>query len=187
VYSLPVFYILLIPKEKTMNVNILAKSIVKVINECQFSGKYNNELAFENDVYNVLKKHIGDELAIGDNDLDEKIVAHGKTKEEKKRWSKSKVWQDVIIAGCRNTADIVVYFSDKEKIAVQIKYAKNNITSAIQSIIGQSIITSLRFSVVIGIVLVDNRIKAHPADKLKQLKSLLQEKNIFIIVKQAMQ
>ena len=42
-----------------MNVNILAKSIVKVINEWQFSGKYNNELAFENDVYNVLTSASG--------------------------------------------------------------------------------------------------------------------------------
>ena len=168
-----------------MDIVRLAEGCANVITETQFCEQYTREAALEKDVYRALREYLGRELNIGDNEreLDKIIIAHGETREEKKRWSNTKVWQDVTIAGSRNTADIVIHFSDQEKIAIQLKYAKSRITSAIQSVVGQCIIHSLIFPAVIGVVISKEKIQCLADDKLPFLASILKEKNIFLVVK----
>jgi len=166
-----------------MKIIDLARTLTNVVNNNQFAGQYGNELALEKEVYNILKNTINKELHLSDKDLDKLIISHGETKEEKERWSKTKVWQDVIIAGCRNTSDIVVKLLDKETIAVQIKYAKGRITTAIQTVVGQCIIASLRHPVVIGLVFSKYAIKDSKKDEFVNLVNMLERHNIFLIVK----
>lgn len=167
-----------------MKIIDLAKSLMNAVNKSQFAGQYDNELALEKDVYSILKGSLSKELHLRDKDSDNIIITHGETKEEKERWSKTKAWQDVIIAGCRNTSDIVVKLSDKETIAIQIKYAKGRITTAIQTVVGQCIIASLRHPAVIGLVFSNQKIKNTQGERLFQLVEELKNCNIFFVIKE---
>lgn len=163
----------------------LAKDLVRVIDETEFANRYDSESAFERYIYATLKSYLGKRLGVTGKDLDEMIITHGNTEE---LWTKSKQKQDVIIAGSSNTADVFITLSDNETIAVQLKYVKHKISSAIQTIIGQSFIFSLKHSAVIGIVfseykkqLKDN--KAKGGDKLESIRCELEKRNIFLLVK----
>ena len=170
---------------KKIEIIHLAKKFANSINEANFADRYDSELALEKEIYGILRKSLGELIHLNDRELDRKIITHGETKEGKKRWSETKGWQDVIIAGSRNTSDIVIWLSDKETMAIQLKYAKKNITGAIQAIVGQCIIASLRHPAVIGIVLhnIKHSNKNRDKDRITQLIDILLKNNIFLIIK----
>jgi len=178
-----------------MEIIALAKRLVSGLKERRFSGNYKYESDLEEEVYSIFRKIIKAELHLkGDKKLNDIIITHGKEEPEKERWTATKGWQDVIIAGCRNTSDIVIKLpgrpidQDSPKhcntIAVQLKYAKNRITGAIQTIVGQCLIASLRHSTVIGIVLSKKKIEAHEKERITNLADRLEKYHkVFLIVR----
>ena len=165
-----------------MTILNIAQNLVKTIQKSEFKDFYTNELSLEKDVYNILRNSLAKILNLKDRELDDKIFTHGETREEKKRWSSTKVWQDVIICGTRNTSDIVIRLSEKDTIAIQLKYARGRITTSIQTVIGQCIIASLRHPAVIGLVFT-NRKKECKEATFKKLLKKLKGFNIFLVIK----
>ena len=167
-----------------MNAIELAQSLVVKVEEYQFSANYNTELELEKDIYALFRCIVTEKVATQKSDINGIITTHGDTKEDKKRWSKTKKWQDVIIAGCKNTSDIVIKLSDTETVVTQLKYAKTNITGAIQAVIGQCVIATLKHSAVIGIVISKQPIKHKESDRLNELIQRFKQDKIFLCVRE---
>ncbi|MBI4835576.1 MAG: hypothetical protein HY811_12255 [Planctomycetes bacterium] len=167
----------------------LAKRLASAIRDKKrrFRGNYKYESDLEKEVYSIFRRIIKAELNLNDNKkLNDIIITHGETKPEKDRWTATKPWQDVIIKGCHNTSDIVIRLPKSEQtIAIQLKYAKDNITGHIQTVVGQCLIASLGgHSAVIGIVVSRRKFdEHHKKGKLKRLVDLLRQHNIFLVVR----
>src|SRR3989338_933148 len=173
-----------------MDTGNLARKLLAVIDESKLAKRYKNERMFEKDIHRVLKKYLKKRFKYNSQELKKRIVKHGENEKEREFWTDSKIDQDVIIAGSTNTADIFIRLSKNKKIVVQLKYTKTSIAPAIQTTVGQCIISHLKHpsSAVIGIVFAkckkqnkDN--KAKGGDRLKSLKKKLEKQNFFLLVK----
>jgi hypothetical protein len=168
----------------------LARALAKIIDKEPFTKRYDNEAAFEKDIYIILKRCLHKRLGIIGEELDRAIVTHGQTEG---LWKKSKQKQDVIIMDSSNTADIFIDLPGVGTIPIQLKYAKDGISSAIQANVGQCVISRLKHPAVIGVVLSRDKkkptekqlekISAKGGDRLENLKRELERQGIFFLVK----
>lgn len=149
-----------------MNIINLVKSLAQVIEKKKFTKRYHDEYDFERDIYKILRKSISRKLHLDSKDLDKIIIPHGRKKEEKDRWKNTKQLQNVNISGHNNTSDIVIIIN-KKVIPIQVKYIEDKPTAAIQTVIGQCYIASLRHKTAIGIVYFKPK-KKHPRKDKEQ-------------------
>ena len=160
-----------------MKIINLARELSNLLSKTKFPKYHKNEYAFESKICEVLRKSLATKPDFKGKDLGGVIITHGKNPEEQRRWTESKEKQNVIIAGHHNTFDIVIKLSKKEIIPIEVKYAKDNLTGAIQRMVGQCIIASLSHPAVIGILVSAEKPKDSKKDKLNRLKSSLRINN----------
>ncbi|OHB17365.1 MAG: hypothetical protein A2913_00920 [Parcubacteria group bacterium RIFCSPLOWO2_01_FULL_40_65] len=143
-----------------------------------------NESDLEFAVLPIIKRFIQKELGI--NDKKHILYHHGRNKDEKNLWSKSKPLQNIELLGT-HTYDMLIIHPKIGSLVLEFKYAasaKNPLTSRIQRIIGQSLIAKLKHPYVISCLVFKRKGKRPQLGLLEKLKKDLQENHkIYLIVR----
>ena len=105
--------------------NEIVNELVGKLKLIQFFSDFNSEAELENYILQNIKDIVKEKIKIKDEaELNKTVYAHGKTKAEKRLWSTSKIFQNVIVFGCSNTGDVFIDLKEKGTIYIEIKYSK---------------------------------------------------------------
>ena len=172
--------------------NEIVKELESKLKLIQFPSPsdFSREAELENYILQNIKDLVKEKINIKDEtELNKTVYAHGKTKAEKRLWSASKVFQNVIVFGCSNTGDIFIDLKENGTIYIEIKYSKrrneksSSLPGDLQRSIGQALIASLRHSHVICFIVCQNEIQKKANDLSMELQEKLLKNNITIIVR----
>ncbi|OGY49490.1 MAG: hypothetical protein A3J65_03705 [Candidatus Buchananbacteria bacterium RIFCSPHIGHO2_02_FULL_45_11b] len=175
----------------------MSELLNEIVNELEnklklikFPSDFSREAELENYILQNIKDLVKEKINIKDEtELNKTVYAHGKTKAEKRLWSASKVFQNVIVFGCSNTGDIFIDLKENGTIYIEIKYSKrrneksSSLPGDLQRSIGQALIASLRHSHVICFIVCQNKIQKKANDLSIELQDKLLKNNITIIVR----
>jgi len=170
--------------------NKLLDELTNELKLMRFPSGFSREAELENYILQNIKNLVKEKMGIKDGtELNKTVYAHGKTKAEKRLWSASKIFQNVLVFGCSNTGDIFIDLKEKGTIYIEIKYSKkrgeksSSLPGDLQRSIGQALIASLKHSYVICFIVCQNNIQKKANDLSAELQEKLLKNNITIIVR----
>ena len=145
-----------------------------------------NESDLEYAVLPHLKAFIRKKLTLT-GELEGIVYHHGRTKEEKKWWKKSKPLQTVLLYGT-HVSDMFVAQPDIREVALEFTYKKlsrkkEGLTSHIQRAIGQSMIATLRHPFAICMIVYEAQHEFPDTELVRQLKEKLWKRGIYLIIR----
>jgi len=163
------------------------RSLVNLLKRAPLSS-VRREIDLERVIVPMVRRHAQQALATDDQDIDDIVFTHGSTREEKRRWTRSKPDQNVMVFGCPNTSDIFIKLPGPETIYIELKWAKRRGVKAdtlpgdLQRSIGQSLIASLRHPYVICLVVCEHLRPDKTDDYGKKLRMLLWKKHRIALI-----
>src|SRR3990172_6174617 len=162
-------------------------SLVNLLKRAPLSS-VRREIELERVIVRMIREHIRRTFRIDDQDINDVVFTHGTTVEAKKRWTKSKADQNVLVFGCPNTSDIFIKLPGSGTIYIELKWAKHRGVKAdtlpgdLQRSIGQSLIASLRHPYVICLVVCEHLRPGKTGDHGKKLRRLLWKKHRIALI-----
>jgi len=144
-----------------------------------------NEIGLEYAVLPNIKEFLQKNLVLNKN-LEGILYHHGRDKQEKEQWTKSKSLQTVKLFG-DNVFDIFIIHKKIGAIALELKYAKlssgkKGLTAHIQRAIGQCLIAKLRHPFVICAIFYNKKQRALKPGLFTSLKTLLWDKHKICLI-----
>jgi hypothetical protein len=101
-------------------------------------------------------------------------------------WRKTKEWADVNVLGRKHSGDIVLRLGKGTTLRCEVKWARERGTSALQSLVGQAILSSLRHPVTFAVLFLQERaakgVNIEDPYFILLRNELLRYHNIFLIV-----
>lgn len=146
-----------------------------------------NEIDLEYALLLYIKEFLRKNLVLNKN-LEGILYYHGRDKQEKEQWTKSKSLQTVKLFG-DNVSDIFIAHRRIGAIALELKYAKlssgkKGFTAHIQRAIGQCLIAKLRHPFVICAIFYNKKQKNLKPGLFIPIKTLLWNKHrIYFIIR----
>jgi len=146
-----------------------------------------NEIDLEYTLLSYIKKFLQKNLVFNKN-LEGVLYHHGRDKQEKEQWTKSKSLQTVKLFG-DNVSDVFIVHKRIGAMALELKYTnlssgKRGLTAHIQRAIGQCLIAKLRHPFVICAIFYNKRQKDFKLGSFIKLKKLLWDKHrIYLIIR----
>ena len=166
-----------------INPEKIIKKLVQELEKLSLPESLKNESDLEFAVLPTIRTFVQKELKI--NNLKGILYHHGRNKEEKELWSKSKQFQNIELLGT-HTYDMLIKHPKVGSLVLEFKYAsssKNPLTNRIQRIIGQSLIAKLKHDYVISCLVFRRKGRSPKPGLLEQMKKDLQETyKIYLIV-----
>jgi len=162
----------------------LSLVLANAIANAPFNAVLRNEMEFERDLYKVIRhavesSPIKSEMPVRHRDSSADV-------EGGRAWRKTKEWADVNVLGRKHSGDIVLRLGKGATLRCEVKWARERGTSALQSLVGQAILSSLRHPVTFAVLFLQEQAakgvhKENPDFILLQ-NELLRCHNIFLIV-----
>jgi len=162
----------------------LSLVLANAIANAPFNAVLRNEMEFERDLYKVIRhavesSSIKSEMPVRHRDSSADV-------EGGRAWRKTKEWADVNVLGRKHSGDIVLRLGKGATLRCEVKWARERGTSALQSLVGQAILSSLRHPVTFAVLFLQEQAakgvhKENPDFILLQ-NELLRCHNIFLIV-----
>ena len=163
------------------------ESLVKLLERAPPSS-VRREIDLERAIVPMIRRHTRRALGTNDLDINDVVFTHGTTVKAKKRWTRSKADQNVLVFGCPNTSDIFIKLPGSKTIYIELKWAKHRGVKAdtlpgdLQRSIGQSLIASLRHAYVICLVVCEHLRPERPDDYRNKLRRLLWKKHRIALI-----
>ena len=102
----------------------LLHKIVDVFKNCELPNSLGSEMDLERVLRHIARDCAKEVLKIDDEKLADIVFSHGETRGERKSWTKSKSYQNVVVYGCSNTGDIFIRHPNGGSIYIEIKLSK---------------------------------------------------------------
>lgn len=159
----------------------------RLMDKVSIPSSVNDESSLEYAILPHIRKLIQKELT-GNKTLDGVLYHHGRNKEEKKWWSKSKSLQTIKLFGT-NVSDMFVAHPKIGAVALEFKYVKlsrkgEGLTGSIQRAIGQSLIATIRHPFAVCVIVYKKQKKHLMVGVMRQLKNLLWEHHkIYLVIR----
>jgi hypothetical protein len=146
------------------------------------------EIDLERAMWPLVKSYTRRALSLRKEELDKALVAHGRTREEKERWTNSKSYQNVVVYGHPNTSDIFLRDKRVKSVCVELKLAKarsrkaSTLPGDLQRSLGQSLLAHLRHKYVVCCIVCQRRV-AHDKNAKRLEKMLWRKHRIAMVVR----
>lgn len=140
-----------IAQEKLHSLVNVAEAMLKRIKVANFTP-VKKEIEIEAQLHIVLKE------VLTARPIDPQLlVRHRDSADDKvggRLWADTKAWADVKVLGKKHSGDIVLRLADRVTLRCEVKWANERVTSALQTILGQALISSLRHPITLAVLFV---------------------------------
>jgi hypothetical protein len=148
------------------------------------------EIDLERAIWPLVRDYTRRALSLRKEELDKAVVAHGRTKEERERWTNSKPHQNVVVYGHPSTSDIFLQNKRVKSVYVELKLAKarsrkaSTLPGDLQRSLGQSLLAHLRHQYVVCCIVCQRRV-VHDMNARRLEKTLWRKHRIALVVRSA--
>ena len=126
------------------------QGLAGVLRGASLPRRLRREIDLERTIWPVVRSYTKRALNMSEEELGKALVTHGRTREEKERWTRSKPLQNVIVYGHPSTSDIFLKDKRVKSVCVELKLAKargrkaSTLPGDLQRSLGQSLLARLR-------------------------------------------
>ncbi len=166
------------------------QGLASVLRRASLPRRLRREIDLERAMWPLVRTYTKRALNLSEEELDEALVTHGRTKEEKERWTRSKVHQNVVVYGHANTSDIFLKERRVKSVYVEFKLAKvrskkaSTLPGDLQRSVGQSLLAHLRHHHVVCCIVCQRRVP-HDGNAKRLEKILWNKQRIALVVRSA--
>jgi hypothetical protein len=166
------------------------QGLAGVLRRASLPRRLRREIDLEHALWPAVRAYTKRALNMSEEELDKALVTHGRTREEKERWTHSKPRQNVIVYGHPSTSDIFLQDKRVKSVYVELKLAKARSRNAstlpgdLQRSLGQSLLAHLRHKYVVCCIVCQRRV-AYDKNARRLERMLWRKHRIATVVRSA--